>query len=397
MNLFIIPSWYPSQTHPIGGIFVQEQAEAIADLRPDIKVMVSTWGSSDGEIPVRKPWHVLKVLHWRVRQEKNKISLRRGLLEIFNPAVYWSHRLPFGGADRLVDVNRRNLRLAIDRFGCVDLIHAHVSYPAGYLAAILADEFKIPYVLTEHMAPFPFPSLMRQGKPLPEIERAFKDAAATISVSRSLAKRVASFGYREPIVIPNVVDERAYLLGEPCADKFVFFTLCGLNDQKGIDHLLQAIACWNPPAERFEFRIGGDGPMRRVYENLATRLGVADRVSWLGAVSRERAPQLFRDCHIYVMPSRYETFGIVYAEAIASGKPVIATRCGGPEDIINSTNGRLVDVGDIEALAAAMAAMSADWNTYNAQEIRHDFLERFSRQAVVAQLVTLYQNILNRN
>src|SRR5450830_231331 len=210
MNLFIIPSWYPSQTQPIGGIFTQEQAEAIAELCPDIKVMVSTWGHYDGELPIRSPWKAIKVLQWRWRQRQNQVRQRNGVCEVFNPVLSWSHRLPFGGVKRLLDVNRRNLRLAIERFGKIDIIHAHVSYPAGYVASILAQEFGIPYVLTEHMSPFPFPALMHEGKPLPEIAQAFAKAAESIAVSPSLAKRIATFGYRAPIVIPNVVDERRF-------------------------------------------------------------------------------------------------------------------------------------------------------------------------------------------
>lgn len=394
MNLFVIPSWYPSQAQPIGGIFTQEQAEAVAELCPDIKVIVSTWGHYDSVLPIRYLRQSIKVLQWRLRQKQNQVRQRNGIWEVFNPVLSWSDRLPFGGVKRLVAVNRRNIRLAIDRFGKIDVIHAHVSYPAGYVASILAREFSISYVLTEHMSPFPFPALMREGKPLPEITQAFANASATIAVSPSLAKRIATFGYREPIIIPNVVDERRFSLGEPSQNKFVFFTLCGLTDQKAIDHLLKAIALWNPPADRFEFRIGGDGPMRATYQALAERLGVADRVRWLGAVSREDAPRLFRECHIYVMPSRHETFGVVYAEAIASGKPIIATRCGGPEFIVNETNGRLVEIADIKGLSEAMKQMAEHWNQFNPMAIRQDFERRFSRPAVVAQLRSLYESVI---
>lgn len=396
MNLFIIPSWYPSEAQPIGGVFTQEQAEAIADLCPDINVIVSTWGHYDGEIPLRRPWLLFKVFLWRLRQQGNKITQHKGVWEVFNPVVSWSHRLPSGGAGRLIDVNRRNLKLAVGRFGNIDLIHAHVSYPAGYVANLLAKEFGIPYVLTEHMSPFPFPSLMHNGKPIPEITQAFDQAAAVIAVSPSLAKRIASFGYGEPTVIPNVVDERRFSTGEPRSGKFVFFTLCGLTDQKGVDHLLEAIALWNPPADLFEFRIGGDGPMRAAYQALAVRLGVADRVRWLGAVSREDAPRLFRECHTYTMPSRHETFGVVYAEAIASGKPIIATRCGGPEFIANPDNGILVDVGDVKGLAKAMQSVATGLDSYKPDVIRIDFEKRFSRKAVVGQLAKLYRSILEK-
>lgn len=394
MNLFIIPSWYPNSRQLIAGIFTQEQAEAVADLATDVRVIVSTWGHDAGTVPVSSPRKILATLQWYFTQDSNQLIEQQGVYEVLNPALSWTRRLPFGGASQLIAANRKNLKLATARFGKMDLIHAHVSYPGGYIASILGREFDIPYVLTEHMGPFPFPSLMRQGRPLPEIDQAFAFAKATIAVSPSLAKRIASFGYSKPCIIPNVVDERRFQTGIPALNKRIFFTLCGLSDQKGIDHLLEAIALWNPPANRYEFRIGGDGPMRQVYQDMAGRLGVADRIRWLGPVSRDQGPQLFRDCHIYVMPSRHETFGVVYAEAIASGKPVIATHCGGPEFIVNKINGILIEVGDIPALAAAMKNLADTWEQYDPQAIRADFLTRFSRPVIVRQLVSLYRQVV---
>lgn len=396
MNLFLLPSWYPSATQPLGGVFTQEQAQALAELAPDINVIASLWGQGDGHLPLRRPMQMLDRLLWRTSKHKDQVQQRSGVWEVFNPKLYWSDRLPWAGARQFLQVNRRNFLLAQQRFGKIDLIHAHVSFPGGYIASLLAQEFKLPYVLTEHMSPFPFPSLMQGGRPSPEIAQAFGQAAALIAVSPSLASRIASFGYPRPVVIPNLVDERAFFLGQPSSGKTVFFTLCGISEQKGIDHLLEAIAQWNPPADRFEFRIGGDGPQRASYRAKAQALGLNDRVRWLGPVSRTEAPKLFRDCHIFVMPSRHETFGVVYAEAIASGKPVIATRCGGPESIVNAINGQLVDVGDVTGLARVMADMAARWHDYNPQAIRQDFEARFSRQAVVQQLRALYHQILKQ-
>ena len=393
-NLFVVPSWYPSSSVPISGIFIKEQLEALAGLAPDIRVIVSKWGHADGVLNAKRPWIWPKRLLWWLTQPCDAISTNNGVDEVFNSKITWSVRLPLGGVRQLIGVNRRNFKIAQRQFGRIDLIHAHVSYPGGYIASLLAKEHGIPYVLTEHMGPFPFPDLMDDGVPLPEIGRAFRHAAATIAVSPSLAQRVASFGYPLPHVIPNVVDERAFDLGHPSSSKTVFFTLCGISEQKGIDHLLEAIAMWNPPAEQYEFRIGGDGPQRAAYQAKARSLGIADRVQWLGPVSRAQAPALFSDCHIYVMPSRHETFGVVYAEAIASGKPIIATRCGGPEFIVNDQNGKLVDIGDVAALAQAMQTMADEWKSYQPEVIRHDFEERFSRQAVVSQLVDLYQQVL---
>lgn len=394
MNLFVIPSWYPSRAQPVGGIFTREQVEAIADLCPEFNVIVSTWGHYDGEIPVRRPWDVFKVLAWRFRQKNNQIRKVKGIWEVFNPSIYWSHRLPLGGAHQLIEANRRNLQLATKNFGAIDLIHAHVSYPGGYIASVLSQEFNIPYVLTEHMSPFPFNSLLKNGQAIEEILIAFENASASIAVSPSLSKRIASFGIREPLVIPNLVDERVFSPGSSSSKKTIFFTLCGITKQKGIDDLLDAISLWNPSADHFEFRIGGDGPMLKLYQAKAIELGLDDRIRWLGPISRESAPDQFRDCHIYVMPSLHETFGVVYAEALACGKPVIATRCGGPEFIVNDLNGKLVDIGDVSALSCAMQEMTENLDQYNAQLIRHDFEERFSRPAVVKQLKKVYEDIL---
>ncbi|WP_018152843.1 glycosyltransferase [Leeia oryzae] len=396
MNLFIIPSWYPYPTEPLPGIFTREQAEAIAELSPDIRVIVSLWGHNQGYLLARRPWLWPKNVLWRLRQPRNKITKRNGLHEIYNAKLTWSRQLPFGGIPQLISVNRQNFLLAKKKFGHIDLMHAHVSYPAGCIAAALASEFNVPYVLTEHMSPFPFLNLVKDGKPLPEVTQAFTQAAATVAVSPSLAKRVASFGYPQPHIIPNMVDERIFSLAPPDPGKMIFFTLCGINEQKGIDHLLEAIALWNPPADRFEFRIGGQGPLRALYEAKAHALGLADRVHWLGTISREQVPAMFRNSHIFVMPSRHETFGVVFAEAIACGKPVIATRCGGPESIVNAGNGLLVDIGDVPALAQAMQTLAANWSKYSPQAIRQDFEQRFSRQAVVSQLRILYDDILRK-
>jgi glycosyltransferase involved in cell wall biosynthesis len=397
MNIFIIPSWYPTQADPIAGVFVKEQAQSIADLNPDINVVVSRWSGPECSIAFKKPWQITKTIRNFNSQQCDQVEKKEGVWEVFNPCLQWSRFVPFGGIQRLVSVNRKNYLLASEKFGKIDLIHAHVSYPAGFIAFHIAQEFNIPYVITEHMSPFPFVSLTNSsGKPINEIAVAFSHAAHSIAVSPSLAARIASFGFPRPAVIPNVVDERIFTYKVPSSDKVIFFTLCGITEQKGIDTLLQAIALWDPPASSFEFWIAGDGPMRNDYEKLSLRLSISDRVRWIGRLDRDEVPDYFGRSHIFVMPSRHETFGVVYAEALASGKPVIATRCGGPESIINEYNGRLVDVDDVTGLAKTMAFVANNLSIFDPQKIRQDFERRFSRPAVVGLLKNLYESVIDK-
>lgn len=395
MNIFIIPSWFPNAVAPMRGVFFREQAEAIAHLCPKISVIVSTWGHDAAEFPIRKPWCAHRWISHYLLSGRDVWRLHNGVHEIFNPALSWSHRLPGGGSSRLLASNRRNLENTIRKFGRVDLIHAFVAYPAGYLAMQLAEDYGIPYVLSEVMGPFPFPAHMdRNGMPRREILSAFSCSSASTAISPSLASTIASFGLRRPRVIPFSVDERRFFPEEPSEVKFTFLTLSVISEEKGIDTLLYAIAAWNPSPQLVQFWIGGEGPRKGHYQKLAVSLDISDRVHWLGSVNRENVPALFRRCHAFVMPSRNDTFGVVYAEAIASGKPIIATRCGGPESIVNRLNGLLTEVGDVSELALAMGKMQREWSHYDAQAIRVDFEDRFSRPAVVKQFSNLYEEII---
>lgn len=100
-------------------------------------------------------------------------------------------------------------------------------------------------------------------------------------------------------------------------------------------------------------------------------------------------------CDCFVLPSRYETFGVVYIEAMASGKPVIATACGGPDDFVTQENGLLVPVGEVSALARAMQQMMTSRHQYDSDKIRESVQSRFSSQAIAGQLEQIYSAVLN--
>jgi glycosyltransferase involved in cell wall biosynthesis len=403
MNVFILPSWYPHRCFPWEGSFLVEQAEAIASTRPDWNVGLSLWGQGEGFISTA---HLLK----SPRCFFDALALRPGerelapnLVEFMAPALWWPERVFGGNRAALLDASRRNLERATRRFGRVDVLHAHVSYPAGWLAMKLGAEAGIPYVLTEHMGPFPLPVYARRDGGLkPILREPLERAAARIAVSPMLARTLAGFGLPEPEFIPNLVDERAYLPGTPPdPGHFTFFTLCAMNPVKGVSDLLKGAARFvgelpERDRPRVRFRIAGDGPLLARLRREARELRLGPSVTWLGRLPRERAREEFARCDCFALTSRHESFGIVFVEAGASGKPVIATRCGGPETIVTPENGVLVEVGDVEAIARALCAMFEDARGYDAERIRARTLERYGREAVVAQLEAVYRRVMGR-
>jgi glycosyltransferase involved in cell wall biosynthesis len=246
------------------------------------------------------------------------------------------------------------------------------------------------------MSTFPFPNLVVNGRPIQEIELAMKGARAVVAVSSGAAEKIKSFGYQRVRVIPNLVDESQFVSKPKPDGIFRFFSMGSLVRKKGFDILLRAIAQWSPEPGEVEFVIAGQGEQKMELQSLAEELGISRVVRWVGAISRTEAPAYFQNCHAFVLASRKESFGVVFAEAIASGRPIIATKCGGPEDIVNDANGMLVPVEDVPALAAALASMKEQYPRFKPATIREDFMRRFSRPAVTRQIRQTYEEVLDR-
>jgi glycosyltransferase involved in cell wall biosynthesis len=128
-------------------------------------------------------------------------------------------------------------------------------------------------------------------------------------------------------------------------------------------------------------------------EENARHLGLQDQVRFLGRISPVQVPDLLRDVDVMVVSSHYETFGLVAAEALMCGTPVVATRCGGPECIVQEGDGLLVPVGDIDQLSNALARMVDLLPTINSADIAERAWQRFSADAVGAQLEEVYAGL----
>jgi teichuronic acid biosynthesis glycosyltransferase TuaC len=101
-----------------------------------------------------------------------------------------------------------------------------------------------------------------------------------------------------------------------------------------------------------------------------------------------------RNSSVVVLPSRRETFGVVLAEALACGTPVVATRCGGPEDIVDENVGLLIPPGDPQALATAIRSVVDRRAEFPAAVLSRHSLQRFGADVVTKQMETIYKNAL---
>jgi glycosyltransferase involved in cell wall biosynthesis len=136
--------------------------------------------------------------------------------------------------------------------------------------------------------------------------------------------------------------------------------LNGPHQQKGLDVLLKSL----PTVlrrHRVVLKVIGTGPRLNQYQRLARDLGVAEQVRFLGFVEHQDMPRHYQQADLFVLPSRRESFGLVLAEAMACGLPVVATRAGAiPEVVEDGTTGALVPPDDPAALASAVLSLLSD-------------------------------------
>jgi len=111
--------------------------------------------------------------------------------------------------------------------------------------------------------------------------------------------------------------------------------------------------------------------------------------------THETIAQMLKNSHALVLPSLHESFGLVLVEAMASGRPVISTRCGGPEFIVNETNGLIVEPGQPLALANAIVDVLTHLHRYDPQAIADAAVNQYSYHAVTDALTRLYAEMLS--
>jgi len=283
-----------------------------------------------------------------------------------------------------------------------DLIHAHFIYPDGTAAIKIGNRYKVPVVITEHAFWHPwlddYPSVRRQAVLAASI------CDAHILASRSLQESVMHFTDQAERMhsIPIGVDVSLFTLpsSESVRQSNQILYVGQIKDSKGVGYLLKAMCRLlevHPDAELAI--VGGSlwgyqNPEEIRLRSLAQSLGLHERVSFLGSKTPAEVATLMQTSALLVLPSLRETFGAVLVEALACGTPVVATYCGGPEDIVNESVGVLVSKQDERALAEAIADVLQHRHHYQPDRLRAYAVQHYSWERVTGQTVHLYQKVL---
>jgi len=381
LRVLFLPSFYPSLGRPGLGLFFRKQAVALSRAGCDVHVLY---------------WEPRSLRKLSIAGLRNTFSVKEehveGVLEFrrlgWNPGL-----ASVGGVDLWSRFVRGLMRRYLARHGEPDVIHAHNAWAAGFAAHQIRMEYGFPYVLTEHS------STVLSARQLPVshrriLEAAYGDAGKVIAVSQAMSDAIAPLAPAPPCVIPNCVFAEFFTLPPTPRQSGIFQFVCAANliELKGIHILLRAFSAVFKGNMAVVLKIAGDGPRGTQLKNLARDLGIWDQVTWLGQLTHGRLLEELWSSHCFVLPSYRETFGVVLIEAMATGLPVVGTRCGGPEEIIGEGSGLLAPPGDVEGLSKALRA--ATLRRWDSDAIRRSAVSRYDAPVIANQLIAIYERVL---
>lgn len=377
MKILMVPSWYVTEDKPMNGIFFREQAQALEAAGHDVRVIYPD-------------------VRFRLG------GLRRGLIKPDgDPATFIMRRRTF---TPFSERGRRPMRAkmlgalygeATAEWGKPDVVQLE-SCRIGPETLKLCAKHDLPLVYTEH-----YSGVLRGADAVlgGAFRRTLEGCGAAVAVSSCLRDKMTPIR-PDAAVVPNPVDTVKFAMTRsPRTIKdFTFAAMGGLTQIKRYDLLIRAFALARSGLEGAKLVIAGDGPLREPLAALSRKLGVADSVAFPGAVSRDKAPEFYNSVSCLVCSSDFETFGITLIEALACGRPLISTSCGGPRDIVTPRNGVLVAPDDVGALASAMRGLYGAFGRYDSDAITADCALRFGAVTFAKRMTEIYEETLeNRN
>jgi glycosyltransferase involved in cell wall biosynthesis len=356
----------------------------LVTLGVDVDILTSVIdGEADGEL--LHGMRVYRVPSWR------KGMHDCGLLGAYSYAVFAAWK-------------RRRL-LASTHY---DLEHYFFSLPTGAISLTSFGENAPPYVVSLRGSDVPGydpfnERLERLHKlTLPLTRRIWRRASSVVALSNALRETALLTSPDIDFdVIPNGMDISKF--SPRCSPSAAaerplrIITVARLLERKGIQHLLEAIA--KPVPLEVTLKIVGTGSYEDSLRRQVVELGLADRVEFAGFVHSDELPTHYQEADVFVLPSQIESFGLVFAEAMASGLAVIATRIGGiPELIRSGTEGILVSPASPGEIRAALEYVMEHPESLQKMGVagRRRIEEKYTWRAVAKRYLAVYQDVLQR-
>jgi glycosyltransferase involved in cell wall biosynthesis len=380
-NLLVISNSFPNKDNTfVGDVFVKEQIKYLRHYFDNVYVVSPVAYGME---------HLRKTEHSDYQFDNVQVFFPKYV----NNPLFWYH-----GRSLWVDLEARAVMSLIERENLhFDLIHAHFTWPSGAVAVALKQKYSIPVVITEHTSSTFTKAIETQDKIFTDT---WSKADKIIRVKQgdvSAFSRV-NIPLQNVIPIPNGYDSKKFhptdtqrcreTLHLPLDKKLILNVGNLYGEVKGHKYLIEAISHVVTKRKDILCLIIGAGKLRTALERQIRSLGLEDYILLAGGKPHDEIPLWMNACDLFVLPSLRESFGVVQIEAMACGKPVVATRNGGSEEVVISDKyGLLVEPADPDGLAEKiLVALDREWD----REAILTYAERFTWEHVTREIVDVY-------
>lgn len=391
-NVLVLSKSYPNDVFGVLGLWVENLVRYSAKFC-EPKVI--------SPVPYCPPIPGMAEYYARLRSIPRR-CLTNGI-DTFHP------RMLVGPGSSLYSLESRTYSWAVSRVArqlrrdfSFDLIHAHFTYPDGVAAVRLGKQFGVPVIITEHVpwGPWTYHNAFVRRESVRAVEQCAFHIAVSGPVRQSVARAVGAADKLRviPVGVDGTIFKRCEGASQQHPNQILF--VGAIRPVKGVDVLLRAIRLLADSGRDVTLLVVGESYFKsyqREYDRLQQMVEDLQLGSRVNFVGKRRPPELVRcmqESAVLVLPSRAESFGMVLVEALACGTPVVATRCGGPEDIVTEDVGVLVPPENPQALAVGIAQVLDRRGDYDAAKLRAYALERFSLESVGKLLQELYAEAL---
>lgn len=394
-NLLIISDRYPHEKDTISSSFVKSQVDCLKNYFAHVDVIALT-----PFVPRLLSRSSFMNPRWRrdaFAQDYEYENVSVFFARYFTLPFEFSRRRRGDEAFKVVEkiIRRRKMHF--------DLIHAHFTYPSGYVGAKLKEDHKKPVILTVHEDRDGFlkeifsnnrkiiytwnfvDKIIRVNKKdLMEFKRLQIDESKLIFLPN---------GYSQDLFLPMDSNNARIKLKLPL-DRMILVNIASLEAHKGQKYIIESMKKILNTRQDIMLYIVGQGSLRTSLQSLINKYGLQDNVILAGGNKpREEIPLWMNACDVFVLPSLSEGNPTVMFEALGCGKPFIGTNVGGiPEIIINDKLGILVEPRDAEGLAEAVSsALDTKWDADYIQ----DYAGQFTWDSIAEKLLDVYEKILH--
>lgn len=364
-RVLFLASYFPKPDNPLMGVWALLQAQAFLRQGMDVRVVsLTSWVPRiAGKFrPGARAYACCPpVHHW----DDLHVEYPRWALYQVGPLKKWAHRDP----ELQLRIGWRTAQGALDRIldeFSPDVVYAHHTGANGYIAEKLRQRHGLPYVVTDHEF-----GEIRDCEVFPKRRRVFDRIARNASVMVSIASRMEAdtkriFPFARTCIVHNGINalpEKQREISRPPAieGKLVVFSAGMFYERKGFPLLIQAfskIAARYPEAI---LRIAGDGAERPQVERMIRECGLENRVQLLGLTPHDTILQEMAWSDVFALIGWDEPWGVVFAEAMEAGKPIVCANDGGINDVVqNGVHGYMVPPRDVDAAAEALGRLLSD-------------------------------------